>query len=198
MRILTAPGVAGIAVVAFDQEQRDLALASAGVAADDPWLTSAVPAPRRALLRLGDRVVDDVLLVPRSDGSLEVHLHGAPAVLAALEHCFGGRYEVPQSAAAQLLRGALGPQQLALALEQSSPGFAASLAAVLAGPAALRQGALMAAIERSRIAEAMVSPVRVVLVGRQNAGKSTLFNSLLQRERGASSPTLRDGFVSGR
>ena len=49
--------------------------------------TAAAPVPGgpplRATLRLQGEQVDDVLVVAKTDGSLELHTHGAPAVLDA-------------------------------------------------------------------------------------------------------------------
>jgi tRNA U34 5-carboxymethylaminomethyl modifying GTPase MnmE/TrmE len=79
--------------------------------------------------------------------------------------------------------------QLDLALEQRGYDFDAELAALAQSPAASRGPAVRAALARSRVALALTQPQPVTLVGRQNAGKSTLLNLLLFRERALTGDT---------
>lgn len=194
MRLLTAPGVAGIAVVLVEAHERASAQIVIGETASCARTSCGMP-PCRASLRLDGQRIDDVLVVPRANGQLELHLHGSAAVLCALDQHFGLVAAPPENAAHRLLRSALGEAQLMLALEQATPGFTASLVAARSIPAAARRVAILDAIRRSRIALAMATPFRVALVGQQNAGKSTLFNCLLQCERtltGATPGLTRD------
>lgn len=145
-------------------------------------------APKRARLLLDGHEVDDVLVVDRGAHGVEIHLHGAPAVLALLAHRFRWSEEPPLSPALRLRREAIGVQQLDLALEQASTDFASHLEGLQRlSPTALR-AEVQATIRRSRAASAMTQPRRLVLVGAQNAGKSTLFNRLLFRERVLTGP----------
>lgn len=153
-------------------------------------IPEAIPlsAPRRASLELGDQVVDDVLVVDRGPAGLELHLHGSPAVLRILSEHFSEPEVAAASAADELLRRATCREQLELALEQRAVPFAHYLAGLAALDPDLRQRELGAALERSRVAAAHVVPFRIALIGCQNAGKSTLFNRLLFRERALAGP----------
>jgi len=189
MRMLTPAGVAGIAVVRADASER-LLLARALRAQDGhPVALSAGAPPRRALLHFDGKKLDEVLVVDRGVDGLELHLHGAPAVLETLHRVFGLDEATAPTPATRLLRHALSPAQLDLALEQVAFGFEACCVAIAGLPRASGLVAVREALERSRIALALAEPMRVVLAGAQNAGKSTLFNRLLFRERVLTGPT---------
>ncbi|MCR9247572.1 MAG: 50S ribosome-binding GTPase [bacterium] len=161
--------------------------------------TPVLPAPRLATLTLGGASIDEVLVVERGGGaatppSVELHLHGSLAVLDALRAEFEVEPAPDLSPADRLLRAALSPAQLDLALEQlhldreaagarGEPALAAAITALANRTPADRIPALAALRERSRIALAHSEPCRLVLAGGQNAGKSTLFNRLLLHER---------------
>lgn len=183
MRQLTPSGAAGVAVVAAAGDEAArlrscLRSRSGGAFVPDPQ-----GGPRIAQLRLDGELLDEVLVVERPD-RLEVHLHGAPAVLDALRAEFPDlTTHSPSDPAHRLLREALGVEQVDLALEQANGSFPAFLAGVAAAPPSVRGDQIEAAIVRSRVALAQVEPQRLVLVGAQNAGKSTFFNRLLHQER---------------
>ncbi|MGE0142953.1 MAG: GTPase [Planctomycetota bacterium] len=144
--------------------------------------------PSRAVLFGRDGVIDDVLVVDRPEhGCTEIHAHASDAVLGELEAVFGGVADVaPADAWDRLLRDAASAPQLALALEQLAlGGEAASRRAFEA--AELDATARDVLRARSIVAAALCRPHTVVLVGRRNAGKSTLFNSLLGHERALTS-----------
>jgi tRNA modification GTPase len=143
------------------------------------------PVPGLCALRLGGRIVDGVLRVDRPDrASVELHLHGSEAVLAELERAVGGFVTTGASPAEVLLRQARSAEQLGLALEQLAFGpFDAALSRLAAMAPGPRRAEAAAIVERSRVAQALAAPQRCVLVGRQNAGKSTLLNRLSFRER---------------
>jgi small GTP-binding protein len=187
MDLLTPGGMAGIAVVRVGHGERATVLGKLRRGDSRPFGLRRGP-PQRALLRLDDVDIDDVLVVDRGDGGLELHLHGSPAILAALARHFEMAPAEPASAAARLLRSALGLPQLQLAIEQLGLDFEAGLAALCAMPPATRRREHAAAIQRSRHALAAIVPQRVALVGEQNAGKSSLFNALLARERALTGP----------
>ncbi len=144
-------------------------------------LASHGPWPRLATLWVGGRELDEVVVVDRPELSqLEVHAHGSPAVLRALEVAMGRCRRERPGPAQELLWQARGPEQLGLALEQ----LANPLEDLLHQPRGPRRVAeLEEAWDRSRVALALAVPARLVLVGAQNAGKSTLMNRLLHRER---------------
>jgi len=187
--MLTPAGVAGIAVVrAMPVERPSLARALRAPDGQPVVLTAGAP-PRRALLHLDGKKLDEVLVVDRGVDGLELHLHGAPAVLEVLHRVFGLEEAPAPVPASRLLRHALSPAQLDLALEQVAFDFEACCAAIAGLPRASGLVEAREALERSRIALALAEPMRVVLAGAQNAGKSTLFNRLLFRERVLTGPT---------
>lgn len=188
MKLLTAPGSGGVAVVATqDAMERDRLLACLRDRGGRAAVWSSGSPPRLVQLVLSGVIVDECLLVARLDGALELHLHGSPGVLAALEGSFAIVRDEP-GRADRLLREAMDVGVLQLAVEQAPVSFAAFLASLRRLPADKRTLAGAAALERSRIARAMAEPARVCLVGRQNAGKSTLFNLLLLQERALAGP----------
>jgi small GTP-binding protein len=178
---LTPAGLAGIAVLRVAPTERAAVVAALRRPGGGPF-TAFDRWPRRATLHHDGRDLDDVLVVER-DGILELHVHGSPAVLDALDARFGVAPASPCSPAAALLRDALADAQLELALEQLGHDFAACIAALAQRPPAARAEEVAAALARSRVAMALATPRRLVLAGRQNAGKSSLFNRLLARER---------------
>jgi small GTP-binding protein len=190
VRLLTAPGCGGIAVVAATTAaERRALLASLRTGAGAPVDVAAGAPPRRACLVLDGLVLDEVLVVDRGESGLEVHTHGSPALLAALAARLGPLQPAEVSPAYALLQQSLSTGQLQFCLEQLSCDFDAFLDGVEAMPPRARAIEVAAALERSRAAQALCEPHRLVLVGRQNAGKSTLFNRLLFRERALTGTT---------
>lgn len=188
MRLLTPPGTAGVAVVAFPVEQRRLALSLLRSSRGAP-LADTGSRPVRAELWLDGEQVDDVLLVDRGWLGVELHMHGAPSIWARLS-AFVPAEAVPQQVPAwqRVLRAAMSAEVVALACEQSGFDFAGELAGLAALPRAVAVDAVAACWRRSRVALAMVQPTPLILTGRQNVGKSTLFNRLLLRERSLAGP----------
>lgn len=134
--------------------------------------------------------VDEVIVVGRGPRGIELHLHGAPAVVEAVREWLPGcTVGVEEEASSRLLRSALCHEQLDLALEQLQRPFSSYLAELRALPGPQRRVEIQRALDRSVPAMAMASPRRVVLVGAQNAGKSSLFNRLLFRERVLAGPS---------
>lgn len=188
MRWLTPPGPAAIAVARFDGEER--AVVSRALRARDGRPVRLEPSgpPRLALLRVGAVDLDEVLAVDRGAAGLELHVHGSPVVRDALTAAFGADSSPSPSPAERLLRDALSRGQLQLAIEQRAVDFDRFLAELSKLPLAARAASVAAALSRSRVARALAEPFRVALVGRQNAGKSTLMNRLLFRERVLAGP----------
>ena len=74
-----------VAVLQVEPEERAAVLADLGlVGAEVPPLVAGQP-PRRRTLRFDGREVDDVLVVARTGGAVELHVHGSPAVLDQLD-----------------------------------------------------------------------------------------------------------------
>lgn len=192
MELLSPPGLAGIAILGVAADEQDRVLGALRTPSGKPCRMRSGQPPMRAVLQLDGKVVDDVLLVMRPGNRLEMHVHGAPLVLDQLHRHFTVSVAPPSSPAERLLREALSPAQCALALEQLGFDFdreLEALRAALARDPQLAAASLAAARERSRVAMALVEPMRVVLVGQQNAGKSSLFNQLLFRERALTGDT---------
>ncbi len=183
MRRLTPAGIAGVACVLAEPSERAALAACLRTIGDRPLTLIPGGAPRRARLHLGGQAVDDVLVVDRGAAGVELHLHGSPAVLELLTEAFGFVAGPAPSPAQRLLQQAIGVEQLDLALEQLGLDFDSHLTGLRQQPAAIRAVEVAATIDRSRVALALATPRRVVLVGAQNAGKSSLFNRLLFRER---------------
>lgn len=190
MRLLTPRVPGGVAVVAVARAEREVLAGLVGAAA----LESDVP----RLVRVrdpadgGGGAVDEALLVNAGPAGWELHLHGSEAVLARLERAVGAALAPcvdPACPAERLMRTAIDDAQLALALEQRGLDFEATLTRWMAMPVDGRAAEARAALARSSAALALVRPQRLVLAGRQNAGKSTLMNRLLFRERVLAGPS---------
>ncbi|MBL8729675.1 MAG: 50S ribosome-binding GTPase [Planctomycetes bacterium] len=188
MRLLTPPGIAGVAVVQFGAAERPRLAPCLRSTRGEAIATVPGAPPRRALLQLDGLVVDDVLVVDRGAVGLELHLHGSAAVLAALARAFVFDDAPVLPPAVRLLRDAMCESQLELAIEQLGLDFERFCRDVADLPPAARSTELAAVRERSRVALAQVVPARLVLLGAQNAGKSSLFNRLLFRERVLTGP----------
>lgn len=187
MELLTPDGVAGVAVVRVAPGERDTVLAMLRLPGGRAF-TMRTGVPLRATLHFEARDLDDVVVVDRGRVGLELHVHGSPAVIHALEGRFGMSSSPSGSVAATLLRRAVGDAQLDLALEQLAFDFEREVVQLQALPVASRALANAQALARSRLAMALVATPRVVLFGPQNAGKSSLFNRLLCRERALAGP----------
>ena len=181
---LTAPGRGGVAVVALrgpDRHELAERLLRSPVA-------RGAAAPRRATLWVDGSPADQILVLERGE-QIELHLHGAPALLAGLQRAVGGWAAPVQHPARRLAAHAVSDAQLALALEQQGVDWAAFVAGLRELPrGAARSQALAAAAARSRGARALAEPQRLVLCGVRNAGKSTLMNRLLFDERVLAGP----------
>ncbi len=137
--------------------------------------------------------LDEVVVVDRPDlNRLEVHLHGSVAVLGELQ-----RYgPIERAVELDISSGVRGPvldlllqatsrARLALAVEQlAMPPFEQWLERAAAAPSAEARSREWERLSgRTVTARALAAPARLVLVGRQNAGKSTLLNRLVLAER---------------
>ncbi len=185
--LLTPRGPGGVAVVAVRGPGRWQQACSHLRDRQGQALPADLPpsqVPRLVLLWLADQAMDEVLLLDRPEQQqLELHLHGSPAVLQALQAEVGPYVEEARDAATDLLLRAQDQAQMDLALEQREVDWEAYLQGVLALPLVRRQSELKAAWQRSGRAMALAQPIPLVICGRQNAGKSTLMNRLVMQER---------------
>lgn len=186
MEQLTPSGIAGIAVVRVAASE--VAVVRAALSCSSPSPETPGSRMRRARLHIDGKLIDDVLVVERGDAGLELHVHGSSGVLAALRDRFGMMHAPAASPARSLLQAAVSPEQFDLALEQLDHDFGACVASLQRLPSNSRAAAHETALERSRVALAMVRSQRVVLIGRQNAGKSSLLNHLVGRARALTGP----------
>lgn len=190
MRLLTPSGTGGVAVLAVPAEAVAAVRSQLRVRGGRCIESWPPKRPMLAQLALQGVEIDQVIVVDRGSQGLELHLHGAPAVVEAVMQWLPGDTAYPEEdPSSRLLRSALGPEQLDLAMEQMQRPFASYLAELRALPDPQRRLEVERALARSGPAMAMASPRRVVLVGAQNAGKSSLFNRLLFRERVLAGPS---------
>ncbi|NOT32082.1 MAG: GTP-binding protein [Planctomycetes bacterium] len=166
---------------------------------------SGRPAPGefgpRALRDASGELLDEALVLVHTPSRVELHLHGAPALIARVVRELGveavepGDSESIEERAAARLASAASEAAARILLDQAGGALRAEFEALLA----LGEGPLrLAARElgrRGRILRWLLDPPRVVLAGPVNAGKSTLFNLLVGRERvvvHAAAGTTRD------
>jgi len=184
LRELSAPGRGAIRVLELAGPgalERVAALAPAS------RLVAGAFAPVRLCDARGE-LLDEALVVVASPERVELHLHGAPALVARVVRELG-RVE-PASAGASLeeraaarLAEAASEAAARMLLDQAEGALRAELEALLARRGDDFLGAARELARRGRIAQRLVQPPRVVLAGPVNAGKSTLFNLLVGRER---------------
>lgn len=131
-------------------------------------------------LRTSQGLLDEALVVTRSDGVVELHLHGGESLVAQL--CALAPSGAAPSAPVQALIAARTDSAARIALDQHL-----GVDEALPSEPVLR--------ERLRCWQRLATPARILLSGPVNAGKSTLFNALVGSERALVSPlpgTTRD------
>ncbi len=186
VRELTARGRGGVAVLAVRGRAAVQRLAELAA-------PTALPGPGELrvlrLVRAGE-LVDEALCVGHAPDDFELHLHGSPPLVRHVHATLAGPAEPSDEAsagvearAAQLLAGAASEAAARVLLDQAEGALTRRLDRLaLAEPPRAARGLerLVADGERLR---ALFHPPRVVLAGPVNAGKSTLFNLLVGRER---------------
>lgn len=145
-------------------------------------------------------LLDEALVRRLATDAFELHLHGAPAVVARVLAELGNPAPVPaaetlEARAEERLANAGSEAAARLLLDQAEGALRRAFEGLLTLPESARVTGARALARRGRVGEALARPRRVVLVGPVNAGKSTLFNLLLGRERvvvDAAAGTTRD------
>ncbi len=145
----------------------------------------AADAPRRVRLRIGAEELDEALVCVLPSGDIELHVHGSPALVRRL--AVDGPPIAPhrsvEALARELLARAAGESAARILLDQVEGALARELRALDGLEPAERGRALAALLARWSVARRALEPAEVVLAGRANAGKSTLFNVLLGESR---------------
>jgi len=209
VELLTPPGAGGVAVLSVKGPR---ALARLGA------LTGAgVPPPggvRLAILREpdaapGDPPLDEALLVGRSEG-VEVHTHGSPSIIAAVTEWLAGEaggggapagvgalsLEERAERAAATAPSAIGARVL---LDQAGGALRRELTELADLEPAERRRRLAALASEGQRCARLWTPTVVAIVGPVNAGKSTLFNTLLGEHQATVTPrpgTTRDALAA--
>ena len=151
-------------------------------------------------LRGGGEDLDEALALVRSHDAVELHLHGSPPLVRKLRTVLelgpaAPRPDTVKERALELLASAPSAAGARILLDQAE----GALTRRVASWAGLSDEELLAErralVEESRLARYALEPIRVVLAGPVNAGKSTLFNALVGQERvitSAEEGTTRD------
>ena len=156
---------------------------------------------RLARIENGLGLLDEALVVTISSEAVELHVHGSPPLVRSLlqalgaQACGGPQLLSLEERAAALLRRAPSESGARILLDQAEGALRRELEELSRAPAAEQDRRLAALLERGRVAQYVLRPASVVLLGPANAGKSTLFNALVGCERvlvGAQGGTTRD------
>ena len=152
---------------------------------------ASLPLGRPSLLRLreGGEELDEAIVCALSPDEVEIHLHGSPPLVRRVIACLGAERAAAEATgsieelAGALLADAPGESAARILLEQAEGALARGLGALAALDDAGRARAIDELLERARVARWALRPATVVIAGRANAGKSTLFNALLGERR---------------
>lgn len=150
------------------------------------------PCFARVRLRGAQGTLDDALVMIESEAAVELCLHGSVAIVAAVRQALGDLGICPgipgsgsgyRDRCREALAEAATLPAARMLLDQAEGALDRELAEwveVGAGEILDRVAELR---RRARVATRLLCPSRVVLAGPVNAGKSTLFNALVGRER---------------
>ena len=154
--------------------------------------------PKLVRLASGAGTLDVALVLERSAEEVELHVHGSPPLVRALMRELSGDSPAARNVeerAREVLAGAASEAAARMLLDQAEGALRIELESLAVAPQAELEARLAVLASRFAVARYLVTPPAVVLAGAVNAGKSTLFNALLGRERVVISPeegTTRD------
>jgi len=138
----------------------------------------------------GGELLDEALVAAIAPDHLELHLHGSPPLVRRITAILGGAASPPggspgglRGRALDLLSGAPSEAGARILLDQAEGALEAELGRVASMAPDSARCALDRILDRDRRARRALEPATVVLAGPTNAGKSTLFNLLVGRER---------------
>lgn len=143
---------------------------------------------RLVTLESGGERLDRALVAVLDPQRVELHLHGGRSVAEAVLAALGGESpadEAPalESRARRLLAAAPSEDAARILLDQSEGALRRELEELRGLPDDAARARIDALLERARVARFALRPVRVLLRGPVNAGKSTLFNALCGADR---------------
>lgn len=139
-------------------------------------------------LESGGERLDRALVAVLDPQRVELHLHGGRSVTEAVLAALGGESGAEkatelESRARRLLAAAPCEDAARILLDQSEGALRGELEELRGLPDEAARARIDALLERARVARFALRPVRVLLRGPVNAGKSTLFNALCGAER---------------
>jgi hypothetical protein len=136
----------------------------------------------------GGQVLDEALVLVESSSRLELHLHASQPLIERVRAALGDVEEGPvvlslEERAERKLERAASESGARILLAQAEGALRAELGRLLLVGEEERVEGARALAQRGRRARWLLDVPRVVLAGPVNAGKSTLFNLLVGRER---------------